>query len=349
MRIAVDAMGGDAAPRVVVEGVVRAAAHFPEIEIVLVGHTGQIKDLMKEFPDHTGRIKLEHTESVVGMGDSPVDALRKKGDTSIGRCAELAKKGEVDAIFSAGNTGAAVAAATLAMGCLEGIRKPGIAAPFPTVKGGECIVIDVGANIKAKPEHLLHYGIMASEYITALIGKENPKIGLLNVGEEDAKGNELVKSTHAMFRRSHLNFIGNVEGRDIFAGDVDAVVCDGFVGNVVLKTAEGVADAIVKTMRTTMMESLRFKIGAMLCKPAFKKVFHRLNSSEYGGAQLVGVNGICIIGHGRSDSTAIFNAVRVSSELSKKQVNSRIVETIRRLREEEQREQRMEPTAQVSG
>jgi len=332
MRIAVDAMGGDYAPGVVVEGTVRAAQQSADVEVILVGDRAQVDACLKEFPDKTGRVRVEHADSVVSMSDSPVDALRKKGNTSIGRCAELAKAHEVDAILSAGNTGAAVAAATLAMGSLQGIRKPGIAAPFPTIKGTECVVIDVGANIKPKPEHLLDYGIMATEYVTAITGNTNPSIGLMNVGAEVAKGNELAKQTHSLFRESQLNFIGNVEGRDIFQGKVDAVVCDGFVGNVLLKVAEGVCDAVISTMRRVLSEKLIYRVGAGLCKSGLKKVYSELNSSAYGGAQLLGVNGICIIAHGSSDAEAISNAIRVATDLSRKQVNERIIESVKKVK-----------------
>ncbi len=332
MRIAVDAMGGDHAPRIVVEGVVRAVKELRPTEVILVGHAQQVEEQLREFPDETGRVRVEHADSMVNMDDSPVEALRRKGNTSIGRCAELAKAGEADAILSAGNTGAAVAAASLAMGTLEGIRKPGIAAPFPTTGGGECIVIDVGANIKPKPEHLLDYGIMVAEYVAAIVGKPEPTVGLMNIGTEVAKGNELAKQTHALFRRSPLNFVGNVEGRDIFRGKVDAVVCDGFVGNVLLKVAEGVAEAIIGTIETALSERIRYKIGAGICRPALRKVYSELNSSAYGGAQLLGVNGICIIAHGSSDAEAIRNAIRVATDLSQKHINARITEAVRKVK-----------------
>jgi len=329
MRIAVDAMGGDFAPRVVVEGVVRAAVMLPDVELVLVGQNDAIQPLLREFPDPTGRIQVEHAEGVVSMSDSPVEALRRRGNTSIGRCAELARSGEVNAIVSAGNTGAAVAAATLAMGMLEGVRKAGITAPLPTTDGGECVVIDLGANIKPKPEHLLIYGIMACEYARAILGKTNPTVGLLNVGAEDAKGNELARETHALFKASKLNFHGNVEGRDIFHGTVDAVVCDGFVGNVVLKVAEGVAEAVLSSIRGALSERFIYKVGAQLCKPAFRKLRQELDSSAYGGALLMGIDGICIISHGSADAEAICNAVSVAVDLSHKRVNDRIVEAVR--------------------
>jgi glycerol-3-phosphate acyltransferase PlsX len=330
MRIAVDAMGGDRAPAIVVRGAVRAAAQLPGHDIILVGRAGEIQAEMKHLPDKAGRIRVEHADSVVSMSDSPVEALRRKGDTSIGRCAELAKSGEADAILSAGNTGAAVAAAALALGTLEGIRKPGIAAPFPTTTGGECVVVDVGANVKPKPEHLFDYGIMASEYVSAVTGKPSPTVGLLNVGAEDAKGTDLVKQTHALFTASHLNFAGNVEGPDIFQGKVDAVVCDGFVGNVLLKVAEGVCDAAMSTIRNALGEKMIYRLGARLCAPALRKVRRELNSSAYGGAQLLGVNGICIISHGSSDAEAIRNAIRVAVDLCNKHVNDRIVKAARR-------------------
>jgi len=334
MRIAVDAMGGDNAPRVVVEGAVKAAKKLTGVEIILVGHSHQIEEYLKVYHDKTGSVRVEHAEGVVAMSDSPVEALRKKGNTSIGRCAELARKGEVNALFSAGNTGAAVAAATLAMGTLEGVRKPGIAAPFPTVKGTECVVIDVGANIKPKPEHLFDYGIMAAEYVEAITGRKNPTIGLMNVGEEEAKGDDFIKQTYALFKSAPINFIGNVEGRDIFEGEVDVVVCDGFVGNVLLKTAEGTADALFKVMKQEIMKSFISKLGAWICKPAFKTVYRRLNSSAYGGAQLLGVDGICIIGHGSSDAKAVVNAITVAVELSNNHANDRVVSAIKRIREQ---------------
>jgi len=329
MRIAVDAMGGDRAPQVVVEGAVRAARAFLDDEIILVGQTERIQEYLPETPHG---LRLVHADDVVHMHESPVEALRRKGNTSIGRCAELAKSGEVDAILSAGNTGAAVAAAILSMGTLEGIRKPGIAAPFPTLAGGRCVVIDVGANVKPRPEHMLDYGIMGAEYARALIGTAEPRIGLLNIGAEDAKGNELVKDTHTLFKASHLNFVGNIEGPDIFSGRVDAVVCDGFTGNVLLKVAEGVAEALVGALRNAMTEKLRYKIGAALCKPAFKKVHAECSSAAYGGAQLLGVDGICIIAHGSSDPEAVFNAIRVASELSRNHVNDHIVDVVRRIK-----------------
>ncbi|MFO7900609.1 MAG: phosphate acyltransferase PlsX [Planctomycetota bacterium] len=328
MRIAVDAMGGDFAPGVVVEGALRAAAEFPDDDIVLVGNTEQVEQHLGRFPRDRDRVRVEHADAVVDMGELPVEALRRKGDTSIWRCAELAKAGAVDAILSAGNTGAAVAAASLAMGTLEGIRKPGIAAPFPTNEGGECIVIDLGANVKPKPEHLLDYGIMAAEYTKAMAGKPNPSIGLLNIGAEDAKGNELVKETHALFKASRLNFAGNIEGRDVFNGVVDAVVCDGFTGNVMLKVAEGVAEAIFGSFRAAVSRSLVARIGASLCRSALKKTRAECSSSAYGGAQLLGVNGTCIIAHGSSDAEAIFNAIRVGTDVSRKHVNRHIVEAV---------------------
>jgi len=334
MRIAVDAMGGDHAPRVVVEGAIRAAGDLTDAEIILVGVAPQVERLVRDAAGPARRVRVEHADSVVSMADSPVEALRKKDNTSIGRCAELARSGEADAILSAGNTGAAVAAAALAMGTLEGIRKPGIAAPFPTVKGTECIVIDVGANVKPKPEHLFDYGLMAAQYVTAIIGTPHPRIGLMNVGAEDAKGNELVKRTHALFKASPLNFVGNVEGRDIFQGEIDVVVCDGFVGNVLLKVAEGVVEAVTGMIRTAFRETFIYRLGAGLCKPALRRVYGKLSSSAYGGAQLLGIDGICIISHGSSGAEAICNAIHVAVELSDKHVNDRIVQTIRELNRE---------------
>jgi glycerol-3-phosphate acyltransferase PlsX len=332
MRVAVDAMGGDDAPRVVVAGAVRAARLFADTDITLVGRRDDVEPLLRRAGDSTGRVHLEHADEVVEMGESPVEAIRKKGNTSIGRCAELAREGEADAVLSAGNTGAAVAAASLAMKRLPGVLKPGIAAPFPTTTGRECMVIDVGANIKPKPEHLFDYGVMAAEYVKAIAGVSEPSIGLMNVGEEDAKGNELVKETHARFRDSPLNFAGNVEGRDIFHGKVDVVVCDGFVGNVLLKTAEGVSEAVIQTMRGKLKARWIYRLGAMLCRPALREMVQELSSSAYGGAQLLGVNGICIIAHGSSNAEAIASAIGVAGRLSRLHVNDRIARAIADLR-----------------
>jgi glycerol-3-phosphate acyltransferase PlsX len=328
MRVAVDAMGGDDAPRVVVAGAVQAARVLGDSEIILVGRRDEVDACLRNTPDVTGRVRVEHADEVVGMGESPVEALRKKGNTSIGRCAELARKNEADAILSAGNTGAAVAAASLGMRRLRGVLKPGIAAPFPTTTGRECMVIDVGANIKPKPEHLFNYGVMAAEYVKVVTGVSEPSVGLMNIGEEDEKGNELVKETHALFRESPLNFAGNVEGRDIFHGKVDVVVCDGFVGNVLLKTAEGVSEAILQTLRAALQARFIYRVGATLCKPALRDVVQRLSSSAYGGAQLLGVNGVCIIAHGSSNAKAIASAIAVADRLTRLQINDRIARAI---------------------
>ena len=227
-------------------------------------------------------------------------------------------------MVSAGHTGAAVAAATLHLRTLKGVRRPGIAVAIPT-RHGICLVIDVGANIACKPEHLFQYGVMATVLSKYMFGIENPRVGLLNIGEEDAKGNDLTKETFALLSSSSLNFVGNVEGREIFDGKADIVVCEGFVGNVLLKFAEGLAMNLLSTVKAGAMKSFWMKLGLWLCKPTFEALRAKMDFSEYGGVPLLGVNGICIICHGRSDSKAIQNAIRVALQLSKNNVNEHIV------------------------
>jgi len=241
---------------------------------------------------------------------------------------ELVKYGRADAVISAGSTGAAVAASCIELGLLPGIRKPGIAAPMPTRLGGVCVLIDAGANMAPAPAHLLQYAIMANDYCKIAFDIQSPRIGLLNVGEEDAKGNVLVKETHALLREAELNFVGNVEGRDVFEGTCDIVVCDGFVGNSILKAAEGVSEAIIHLLRTELHRNVFRRLGGLLCKSAFRFVKNRMDCCEYGGAPLLGVNGVSIISHGGSNGRAIFNAIRVAGRLAEMDLNTRIVDEV---------------------
>jgi glycerol-3-phosphate acyltransferase PlsX len=266
------------------------------------------------------------------MTDGAVDSVRRKKDSSVSRAVDLVKKGEAAAIVSAGHTGAAVAATTIKLRTLPGIDRPGIAAVIPS-ETNIFVLIDAGANSDAKPEHLLQYGIMGSVYSRHVLGYQNPSIGLMSIGGEDVKGTELTKEVFKMLKRSELNFRGNIEGHDLFAHPVEVVVCDGFVGNVILKTCESVGDAIFKWLKHELMKSKVRMAGAFLAQKAFKAIKKRVNYEEYGGSPLLGVNGICIIAHGASTPLAIKNALRVAAESIEQQVNPHIIEEISRYNE----------------
>ncbi len=330
MRAAVDVMGGDKAPHEILKGC-WAAAPLLEVGdvIILVGDENISRpalDAAPLTPDQKKHYTIVHTTQVVAMDDSPVEAIRSKPDSSIAVMCKLASKKEADVVISAGNTGACVAASQLRMRPLPGVSRPGIAVVVPTVSG-PVVLCDVGANVQPKPKHLLQYAVMAGAYATAVCGKDNPRVGLLSVGEEDAKGNPTVKQTVKMLRDEPLvNFIGNVEGRDITRGVVDVVVTDGFVGNVVLKLMEGVTEGLFKQL---MKEAAAISPETVeLLKPAMMKVHAAHDWQEYGGAPLLGVDGYSIICHGRSEAKAIKNAIRVGKQLVSSNLNQRIVEKI---------------------
>lgn len=324
MKVAVDAMGGDNAPHEVVKGSVLAAQQFRDSEILLVGDEKAIQRELDSYGTIPKNITAYHATQVVSMDDPATYSIRQKTNSSITRSVELVAKGEASAVVSAGHTGATVAASTLHLRTLKGVRRPGIAAPFPT-RSGICLVIDVGANIACKPIHLFQYGVMSAIYSKCILGLKVPRVGLLNIGEEDAKGNDLAKETFALLSNSSLNFVGNIEGREIFDGKADIVVCDGFVGNVMLKFAEGLATGLLSTIKAEAMKSFWSKLGLFLCKPAIAPLKAKMDFTEYGGVPLLGVNGVCIICHGRSDSKAIFNAIKVALQLSKNKVNEHII------------------------
>lgn len=327
MKIIVDAMGGDYAPNVVIEGAVDAAKEF-NMEIGLVGDEARIKPLLSKAKYLGDRISLHPAEEVIEMHEPPAASVRKKRNSSIVVGINLVKQGQGDAFFSAGNTGAVVCAATLGLGLLEGVERPGIAIVTPTLKGIS-LIVDVGANIDAKPLHLLQYGIMGSAYFQNIFNKQNPTVGLLNVGEEESKGTDFVKETYELLSQSKLNFVGNVEGKALFSGKCDVIVCDGFVGNVALKVTEGTAEAIqVFLKRHLLKANFLGKIGILLLKNTFKQFKKELNYAEYGGAPLLGVNGVAIIGHGRSTARAIKNAIHVAGEEVERGVNQKILEAI---------------------
>ena len=327
IRIAVDGMGGDYAPRVVVDGAVLAANDFANLEIILVGQPEALKAELNRHKVIGGKIVIEPASEVVGMGDSPVQAIRRKKDSSMIVSIDLIKDGKADAFVTAGNTGAAMAAATLHLGPLPGIKRPGIAISTPTLHGIS-IAIDVGANINPTAEELFQYAVMADVYARSIFNKKNPSIGLLNIGEEESKGTEVLKEAYRLLRDSQLNFVGNIEGRDFFTGKVDCIICDGFVGNVVLKMCESMLETALTLLAREIKKNPISIFGAWLCQPALEAIRRETNYEEAGGAPLLGVNGRVIISHGISSARAIRNAIRVAGETVAKKVNERIVEEV---------------------
>jgi len=321
VRVAIDAMGGDAAPGEVVKGAVLAAEGVEVAELILVGDEGRIREGMEREGYRGDKVRTLHAGEVVEMGESPVEAIKRKPDSSLFKAVELAASGGAEAVVSAGNTGAFVAAATLLMKHLPGVKRAGIAATFPTYHR-TCTVIDVGANIRCRAEHLLQYGVMASEFAKSVVGVENPEVGLLNIGEEVSKGNDLVKRTHKLLVESSLRFVGNVEGRDIFSGECDVAVCDGFVGNMVLKVTEGLSEVLYRLVEEAVGPQLE---QAPEMERFLGRLRKRTQYAEFGGAPLLGVNGVCVICHGRSEALAIRNAIAVAAEVAREDVNSKIV------------------------
>lgn len=330
MKIAVDAMGGDLAPLEIVKGAVSAAKQWVDLELILVGDAKQIKDVLAKSNDNPCNIRIHHASEVIGMNESATSAIRKKRDSSITQSVGLIAKGEAEAVVSAGNTGATVAASTVLLRTLEGVKRPGIAIIMPT-GNGVCVIIDAGANITCKPVHLLQYGVMASVYSKYVLGIDNPKVGLLNVGEETTKGNDLVKEAHDLLSNSSLNFLGNVEGNEIFSKDVNIVVCEGFVGNSLLKFFEGLTENFLTAFESEAKKDPETARGLQLCSPVLEKLRNKTDYTEYGGAPLLGVNGICVISHGRSNSKAVQNAIKQSAQFAKNDVNERIISELKNL------------------
>lgn len=327
MKIAVDAMGGDHAPAVVVEGSIKAASEFG-IPIILVGDKERIEaELKKHKKGDAGNISIRHASEVVGMDESPVQAIRKKKDSSLKVCFDLVKNGEASAVVSAGNSGAAMAAGMFLMKKIKGVDRPAIAVSVPTMKGS-AVLLDVGGNVDCKPIHLVQFAIMGEVYARYALKIDRPRVGLLSNGEEEAKGNELTRETNALIKKTSLNYIGYVEGRDIYRGDVDVVVADGFVGNVVLKLSEGLVEAVTTMLKEEIMATLPSKIGYLLARGAFRRLKKKIDYAEYGGAPLLGIEGVCVISHGRSNPKAIKNAILRASESVKGHVNNHVMEEI---------------------
>lgn len=326
-------MGGDYAPRNIIAGAVLALREYPQItQLFLVGDSERIHAELATQIFSDSRIEIVHASQVVEMTDGAVESVRRKKDSSVSRAIDLVKSGEAGAIVSAGHTGAAVAATTIKLRTLPGVERPGIASIMPTERN-LFVLIDAGANVDARPEHLLQYAIMGTVYSRQVLGYKNPAVGLMSIGEEDVKGSDTTKQTFKLLKQSPLNFRGNIEGHDLFEDPVEVVVCDGFVGNVVLKTCESIAHAIFQWLKHELKQNPIRMSGAWLARGAFKTIKKKTNYEEYGGSPLLGVNGICIIAHGSSTPLAIKNAIRVAAESIAHQVNPHIVTEIARINE----------------
>ncbi len=326
MKIIVDAMGGDHAPEVVVEGAI-AAVHEYGVDVVLVGDEKAIQDILKKHRYAGNRITVHPSQEVIGMSEPAAASVRIKRKSSIVVGMGLLSEGVGEAFVSAGNTGAVVCAATLELRLLPGVERAGIAVITPTLSGIS-LIIDVGANIDPKPIQLVQYGIMGQAYSKLILNKSNPTVGLLNIGEEETKGTDVIKDAYELLSRSGLNFVGNVEPKDLFSGKSDVIVCDGFVGNVMLKVSESAAETLNVLLKRSLMSNPLGKLGLLLLKKSFVAYKKQLDYSEYGGAPLLGVNGVVIISHGRSNPKAIKNAIRVSKEEVERKVNEKIIEAV---------------------
>ncbi|MDR0137331.1 phosphate acyltransferase PlsX [Metabacillus idriensis] len=324
MKIAIDAMGGDNAPKAIVEGAMKAVTLFKDIEITLYGR----ETLIKEHLSNPERITIVHTDTVIEGTDEPVRAVRRKKDASMVLMTNAVKEGQADACISAGNTGALMTAGLFIVGRIDGIERPALSPTLPTIDGQGFLMLDVGANVDAKPEHLQQYAIMGSIYAKQVRGLANPRIGLLNVGTEDKKGNELTKAAFQLLKESDLNFIGNVEARDLLDGAADVVVTDGFTGNVALKTVEGTALSVFKMLKSALTSNMKSKLAAAVLKPQLKEIKGKMDYSEYGGAGLFGLKAPVIKAHGSSDPNAVYNAIRQAREMVNNDVCKTIQQTI---------------------
>ncbi|MGH7254310.1 MAG: phosphate acyltransferase PlsX [Nitrospirales bacterium] len=324
MKIAIDAMGGDYGPAPVVEGAVQAATELG-LDVILVGDEAKIQDHLRRLGASDPRITVRHASQTVGMHESPASVARKKRDSSIWIATELVKSGEASAVVSAGNTGATMVSSFLILGMMKGVERPGIAATLPTLSG-TAVMLDVGATVDCTAVHLFQFGIMGHEYGKLVLGKANPRVGLLSIVEEASKGNEVTKEAFKLLKASPVNFIGNVEGREVYSGEADVIICDGFIGNVALKISEGVADTIKKLLMKEILASRIGRFAYLFLAGPLVRLRRKIDYAEFGGAPLLGVNGLTIICHGRSSSKAVKNAVRRAKNLA----DSNLTELIRR-------------------
>ena len=330
ITIAVDAMGGDSAPKPEVEGAIRAAKTL-DVKVLLVGREQQLREELRHHSDAGGLpIEIVHASEVITMEDSAAKAVRSKRDSSIRVASRLVREGAAQGFVSAGNTGAVMATAKMVQGVVPGVDRPALATIFPTVTGNPVVVVDVGANVDCSPRMLAQFAVMGDIYSRTVLHVRSPRVAILSIGEEEHKGNELTKAATPLLRSLPINFTGNVEGRDLFTGSADVIVCDGFVGNVALKVSEGLVDIIKHMLQESLAATITRKIGYVLSRSAYTDFKKRVDYSEYGGVPLLGVKGVCIICHGRSNANAIKNAIRVAAEFSRGQVNHRIEEELRR-------------------
>jgi glycerol-3-phosphate acyltransferase PlsX len=330
LTIAVDAMGGDHAPKAEVEGAVRAARSLG-VKVILVGQEDVVRRELAQYDDHRILpIEVVHARERITMEDSAAKAVRTKRDSSMRVASRLVRDGAAQGFVSAGNTGAIMATAKMVQGVVPGVSRPALAGVFPTViKGSPVVVVDVGANVDCSPHMLAQFAVMGEIYSRIILGRPKPRVGILSIGEEDHKGNEMTRSAARLLKNLKLNFIGNVEGRDIYGGQVDVIVCDGFIGNVALKVSEGLVEMMRHLLREALESTISGKIGYVFSKNALGDFKKRVDYSEYGGAPLLGVRGVCIITHGRATANAIKNAIRVAKEFSEGNVNQRIEDELR--------------------
>src|ERR1700704_2322368 len=327
ITIAVDAMGGDHAPRPEVEGSVLAAREYG-VRIMLVGQPNALRAELAKHATPNLPIEIVPASEVITMDDHPAQAFRRKKDSSVHVASRLVREAKADGLVSAGNTGAVMTVARFLLGTLESVDRVALAAPFPNVKGGVSVLLDVGANVDSKPEHLGHFAVTGEIYYRATFGHRRPRVGLLSIGEEEIKGNELTREVYTRLKRSPVHFVGNGEGGDLFSGGGDVIVCDGFVGNIALKICEGLAFQIFGLLRKSINSSLASQVGFLFSRGALKGLKKKIDYAESGGAPLLGVRGVCVIAHGRSNANAIKNAIRVASGLAKAHINEKIEEEL---------------------
>jgi len=333
-QIALDVMGGDNAPVATLEGALAALEAHSDLFLHLVGDEARLRPLMRQLGfkgELEARCAVVHAASVVGMDDKATSILKEKKDSSIRVAAQLVREGRADGVVSMGHTGAAMVASKLVLGSLDGVDRPCLAAILPNMHGRPTVLLDVGANIDCRPEHLAQFAVMGSIYAEEVLGIVKPRVGVLSVGEEEGKGSAIVKEAANALRDMDLNFLGNAEGRDIWNGKFDVITCDGFVGNALLKSAEALAEGLIEGLRGVFHENLFTKLGAVFSRPALKRFAKKLDYAEYGGAPLLGVKGISIIGHGRSNSRAVHSAIRAALVACEHRVNDHIQETLGRL------------------
>jgi phosphate acyltransferase len=328
--IAVDAMGSDRAPKPEIEGAIAAVRQGLAGKIILVGPEPLLREELAAHPTAADLFEIAHASEVISMHDKVATAVRSKRDSTLRVGLRLVREGKAAGFVSAGNTGAVMATAKMVLGALPGVDRPALAAVFPTATGNPAVMVDVGANVDTKPHNLVQFAIMGEIYSRNIFGVEHPRVGLLSIGEEEGKGNDLTRETLPLLKRLPLNFLGNVEGRDLYNGKADVVVCDGFIGNVALKVSEGLVETIRGMLKDSLQETLTRQVGYLLSRRAYTEFKKRLDYSEYGGAPLLGLKGICIVSHGSSNSNAIKNAIRVAAESADSHLNERIEKELTR-------------------